>query len=616
MVKHSPPLVLLLFFTLFHSIVYSQSEISVKENQIRKNMMANPELVKKLVGEILSSGEKLHDTTSTNMYIYYGFAHNVLNAPDSAIYYYKKSLAFADNYPKSKAKAFINLGVSYRKLTKYDISLKYLRQSEALNLEANNKYGLAMVYGEIASVFNQQVQYEKSIEYLLKALDILKDSNKLANINPLKQRLAGTYMGTQNYAFAADMYADVLAYFKTYDQKNYFVTLVNYGQCLYFLKNYAKAKAALNESLPGLHKFNDSEATGIALSWLGAIAFKEEKFIKGEEYYDEALKILFEKKSYSSHSILLQYITDLNKNAKYEKAAKIIAYSEKQLKGIPVNIEVKVNLESQKALTYQKDDKDKSIASLGKVIRLKDSINAVDNKATLNKLQAQYQNKLQREKNISLSKNNKYLALKVKSETQQKVILIGLFAAALAIIIISYVYYQFKRKLQKEKLKNITISNELIAKQYEIEQGKNKLLKKSLLEKQTDLVSGAMRLAEVQENINEMLTAVKEKDDSVDSGFLTKKLETLIKQEDYWEVFEKKFSEAHPNFRANLTEAYPNLNKTDLFFASLLKLKLPYKEIGRLMVISPESVVKRKYRLKKKINIENEDEFDKVLAEI
>jgi hypothetical protein len=70
-------------------------------------------------------------------------------------------------------------------------------------------------------------------------------------------------------------------------------------------------------------------------------------------------------------------------------------------------------------------------------------------------MQAKYQNELQREKDISLAKNNKVLALKVKSETQTKIILFGLFAGALCIIIAGYVLYRFKRKLEKEKLKTL-----------------------------------------------------------------------------------------------------------------------------------------------------------------
>lgn len=609
--------VLLLLLTSVNSITYAQSTLAAKESQIRKNMMANPLLVKTLVKEVLNSNEKLADSTHANMYIYYGFANNLLNTTDSAIYYYKKALPFAENYPKIKAKAFLNMGVSYRKLTQYDASLRYLKQSEILNREINYRTGLGMVYGEIASVYNQQIQYKKAIEYLLKAIDIIKDTNKPDNLYPLEQKLAGTYMGTENYAFAADIYTDVLKYFKTSQPKNYFVTLVNYGQCLYFLKKYPQAKTILTEALPGLNKFKDTEATGMALSWLGAIAFKEKDFVKGESYYDRALKTLFELKSYSSHSILLRYITILNENGRYDKAASVIEYSDKKIKKVAANIQIEAVLELQKAITYKNSDaKDKSIAALENTIALKNKIDIEASQAMLSKLQAQYQNELQREKNISLSKNNTLLVLKVKSETQKTIILIGLFLGALVIIIGGCFLYRFKRKLEKEKLTRITVSRELIVQQYENEQENNRQLKKSLLEKQADLVSGAMRLAGVQENINEMLTAVKEKDKEINADFLTKKLETLIKQEDYWEAFEKKFSEAHPFFNRKMAEAYPALNKTDLFFASLLKLKLPYKDVGRLMAISPESVAKRKYRLKKKMLIEDEDEFDTTLSEI
>jgi tetratricopeptide (TPR) repeat protein len=617
MSKHNTLLFLVLLYILAAGHCCAQSNIASKESQIRKNMMANPQLVKTLVKEVLDGKEKLPDSTSANMYIYYGFANNLLNKPDSAIYYYKKALPFAENDPKMKAKAFLNFGVSYRKLTQYENSLKYLRQSEALNSHINYRTGLAMVYGEIASVYNQQVKHEKSVEYLLKAIDIIKESNKPANLNPLKQRLAGTYMATKNYVFAADIYAEVLGYFKTADQKNYFVTLVNYGQCLYFLKRYTQAQKVLNEAMPGLKNFNDSESTGMALSWLGAIAFKEKNIVEAEAYYDKALNILYQKKSYSTPTILLQYLTNLNENSKYEKASKVIAYSEKLLKAIPVTMQIMANIENQKAISFKGSDaKDKSIASLQKSIELKNYTDIKDNEAMLHKLQAQYQNELQREKNVSLARKNKLLALKVKSETQIKIILFGLCTVALCIIVAGYLLYRFKRKLQKEKLKNITIKNEFIAQQYDNEQENNRKLKKSLLEKQTDLVSGAMRLATIQENINDMLTVVKQKEGIDDVDFLAKKLETLIKQEDYWEAFEKKFSEAHPDFKAHMAEVYPALNKTDLFFASLLKLRLPYKEIGKLMVISPESVVKRKYRLKKKMVIEDEEEFDKVLGSL
>jgi len=609
--------VFIILSLLINYFSYGQSAISYKEALILKNIRSNPEFVQKLVREVLGGDEKLADTTYANMYIYYGFTHYQLNNSDSALYSYKKSLIYSDRYPKHRAKVYLNLGMLYRKLMNYDTAIKYLTQSETLYNEIQNKHGVAMVYGEIASVYNQQLNFDKSINYLLKALDILKHLKKPNLINPIKQRLAGTYMGTKNYQFAADIYIEVLAYFKDENLKNYYVTLVNYGQCLLLLNKYQEAEITLNAALPGLLKYNDIESIAMANSWLGAIAFKQGKINKGEELYDGALITLYDKKSYSLPVILGHYITNLNQKGKYQKAAKILSYSEKYLTSLNYNVETLAELEEQKAITYKNiNAKDKSIASLEKALNIKNKINYNDNQAVLRKLQAHYQNTLQREKNLSLKTNNRLLKVRVENETQQKIIITVLFLSTLGIILVGYHFYLAKKKLTSEKLKIITLSKEKATLQYKQEQQSTKQLKKSLLEKQADLVSGAMKLAIVQENINEILFTVKKGQNNLDTTFLTGKLETLIKQEDYWEVFEKKFNEVHPYFTTHLSEAYPSLNKTDLFFASLLKLKLPYKEIGKLMAISPDSVIKKKYRLKKKMMIESEDEFDKILLKM
>ena len=140
-------------------------------------------------------------------------------------------------------------------------------------------------------------------------------------------------------------------------------------------------------------------------------------------------------------------------------------------------------------------------------------------------------------------------------------------------------------------------------------------LKEKLKEKQADLVSGATRLASLQDNIEEMIS-ICNSDDSASLEKVQKQLQKLVKQKDYWLTYEDKFNEAHPYFKTALSKQYPQLNNAEIFFCSLLKLKLSYKDIGRIMQISPDSVVKKKYRTKKKMGIENEEEFDAVLQTI
>jgi len=61
---------------------------------------------------------------------------------------------------------------------------------------------------------------------------------------------------------------------------------------------------------------------------------------------------------------------------------------------------------------------------------------------------------------------------------------------------------------------------------------------------------------------------------------------------------------------------FPVLTKNDIQFCSLLKLNLTYKEIASLLQISYESAVTKKYRIKKKIGIADDEEFEKMLISI
>jgi DNA-binding CsgD family transcriptional regulator len=91
---------------------------------------------------------------------------------------------------------------------------------------------------------------------------------------------------------------------------------------------------------------------------------------------------------------------------------------------------------------------------------------------------------------------------------------------------------------------------------------------------------------------------------------------SLTKQKDYWNNFETRFNSLNPNFESNLLTHFPALSKNDIQFCALLKLNLSYKEIASLLQISYESAVTKKYRIKKKMGISDDNEFEKIIIEI
>ena len=65
----------------------------------------------------------------------------------------------------------------------------------------------------------------------------------------------------------------------------------------------------------------------------------------------------------------------------------------------------------------------------------------------------------------------------------------------------------------------------------------------------------------------------------------------------------------HPNFIKVVKQDYPNLTKKDIDFLILIKLNLSNKEIASLISISYESVLSKKYLLRKKMNICSDNEL-------
>ncbi|WP_374166751.1 helix-turn-helix transcriptional regulator [Arcticibacter sp. MXS-1] len=84
-----------------------------------------------------------------------------------------------------------------------------------------------------------------------------------------------------------------------------------------------------------------------------------------------------------------------------------------------------------------------------------------------------------------------------------------------------------------------------------------------------------------------------------------------VNDERDWNVFEKSFNETHENFFKKLKSQYPELVPNDLILCAYLRMNMSSKEIASLLNISLRGVEIRRYRLRKKLNLEH----DKNLAE-
>ena len=93
-----------------------------------------------------------------------------------------------------------------------------------------------------------------------------------------------------------------------------------------------------------------------------------------------------------------------------------------------------------------------------------------------------------------------------------------------------------------------------------------------------------------------------------------KQLNAAIKSKldlsDDWDQIKVHFEKVHPEFFIRIKDDYPDLTVNDLKLCAYSKLKFSNKEIGRLLNINTSSVQVSRYRLKRKMNLPEEINFD------
>ena len=198
------------------------------------------------------------------------------------------------------------------------------------------------------------------------------------------------------------------------------------------------------------------------------------------------------------------------------------------------------------------------------------------------------------------------------------ILLIIGFAIVILLALLGILYWREKLRLQNQTEILNMLSNELQS----IQTGDSKLLeentelKENLVSKELELTGLTMQLANIQDSIIKLVdTSIQDQKDTPDSSIqlLAKDIRALLSHKDYWAEFMIKFTQIHPNFNANIKIKYPVLTSKDISFCSLIKLNLSNKEIANLLQVSHESVITKKYLLKKKLALTPDQDLYQII---
>lgn len=138
-------------------------------------------------------------------------------------------------------------------------------------------------------------------------------------------------------------------------------------------------------------------------------------------------------------------------------------------------------------------------------------------------------------------------------------------------------------------------------------------LEQGLIQKSEELANSTMALIQKNEllmQLKDELSRVKARSGSRVSGDdfqrMNVLIDTNISSEQDWKLFEANFNKVHEQFLKHLIDNYPDLSQGDLKLAAYLRMNLSTKEIAQLLNITHRSVELKRYRLRKKLNLEGD----------
>lgn len=174
--------------------------------------------------------------------------------------------------------------------------------------------------------------------------------------------------------------------------------------------------------------------------------------------------------------------------------------------------------------------------------------------------------------------------------------------------------------LEKEKemqIKEQAFEEENSRKEQQIIHLENEKLEYELQHKSQEMVNLMINFVRK----NEMLTEIKEDLTKIASTLkggsatlsrqmllgLNNKIDSNIQSDDVLKRIEDQFDLIHNNFMKHLSEKYPNLSANERMMCAYLKMNLSSKEIAPLLNISLRGVETIRYRLRKKFNLERDE---------
>lgn len=531
---------------------------------------------------VQANGHLKKDSLRVNLFNEIGYKYWIIDANES-IRYGKKALQLSEEleYVRGLAKANRIIGVAYWSQGFQNSALEYLKTSYELYKQIEDKTGIANATLNLGMVYADLKSYEKALQCYETAI------NEFTGLE-LKGRIATTFtkIGTMlveqhREAEALNFLTDALQMHVESDFTYGIAEVHNKLATLYLNKNeIQQASYHVRKSINLGSEVNDIHGLTHNLIISG-------KILRLSNQIDEASAEVERGLSLAKENSLKQF--------------ELLAYDElkelKELQGKPYE-----------ALIFYK-----------KYTFLKDSLFSLEKSKQIAYLE--FENELEK-------KDKELVEFKVKEEASNTINLILIISVVILTIAGCIVYFVSKQRFKKSKQltlktkEHLESVQKLTQKELENSELKRKELNQQLDFKNRELTSYALNFIKKNEVVKELQHTINElkNSSSIQKDKLISDLKRILRKnlsiDKDWEDFSRFFDDVHQGFYSTLNSKHKGLTANDLKLCSLIRLNLNAKETASILGISPESAKTSRYRLRKKLELDAQQEISTYLSHI
>ena len=591
---------LLLLMICNFSVTYSQEKSPLMDSikSAGNLVFSNPKSAKLKLDKLRPLIKKESKDQLYEFYRFSGIYYAVTGDLNQALISFQSAEEFSIN-DKQRTSAIIDRTIILKDLKQYESAIEELRKAEELAKSSNDTIPLIRIYSNKSAIYKNQDLLDLALEYSIKAIKIIeKTPGKEYDLNIEKQKLGNIYTSLKDYDFAIREFESILPFFiERKDLYTAAIVYLSYAEALYASEDYNKSFEKNKKAVSIFRDLKNNDLLSLALS-LDAKLRNRLNYPKAQVQmvFNSALDISAKASKQYQLEILLAYLELLNEEdltmifqAVYSQYASVLNSNKLSLLQ-----QVQWN-EILYEYYLKTSNENQALKTASKLIMLKDSLYESQNDRKLKLLQIEYKSEVILKNNEVLNAENSLL---VRQNKETFYLLIFIFLSAGLIIII--IVLTLRNKELKEK--KLEFKNKLLLEENTLKQ-KNLELKTVLLDSyKNEIIQIASRETKLQ-------NALKKLEKTINKDEFERISDTIQMADSPMEskqIILDKIVSYDATFVKALLKKHPDLTKAEIEFCLLIRLNLTTKEIAEILHITHKGVFMKKYRLLKKIQLDED----------